>query len=297
MSGPNSNGPPGAYFPGLPFLVNSSLAGNVTWGDFAQATVTAGPVTFPGQRLRGTSLGHAMPTYFPLSRSFVPTLTQDTTMMPLLAAQITQTSNAAVLQALKATLANANADAWNAAGIGVPGVGTGDRGMFASLPVQAAQPVSTGQDVPSAARNPPTTSQHQLNTSQLLPVPIAFSAQAPQGGLLCHGISFQSNLGGGGNFGFASCMPHLPGGMNMSGACGPNTLYGGRAAVDDSTPLPPVQAVVPRRRGKERLVVLTLDFLAPYFDQPLDAVSKKLGVSRSTLKAVAPPPCISAHSA
>ena len=72
----------------------------------------------------------------------------------------------------------------------------------------------------------------------------------------------------------------------MSGAGGPNKSD----TVEDSTALPPERAVVPRRRGKERHVVLTLEFLTPFFGQSLGAVSERLGISRSTIKAVAPPP-------
>jgi len=37
-------------------------------------------------------------------------------------------------------------------------------------------------------------------------------------------------------------------------------------------------------------VVLTLEFLTPYFGQPLEAVTAETSLSRSTIKAVAPSP-------
>ena len=188
-------------------------------------------------------------------------------MAALLAAQLAQTSNAAALQALYATLATANA--WNTGGMGV---GTGDQGMLA--------------DVHSGSPHPPASSQPQLNTFQLPPFPMSFSPQASPGGQLSHGGSSQSNLGS--NFAY--------GNFYTPGAHLPDTRVGGHAFVQDSTatfgakPARFVEAVVPRRRGKERRVVLTLAFLTPYFDRSLDAVSESLGLSRSTIKAVAPRP-------
>ncbi|KAJ1471051.1 hypothetical protein T484DRAFT_2026231, partial [Baffinella frigidus] len=262
MSNPNSNVPPGTSFPGLP-SVNSSPAANVT--------------------------GFSMPTTFPFAGSAVPsawTPSSDDTHAaslhgwPLLAAQMAQPSNAAALQTLYATLANANS--WNA---GAMGVGTGDRRMLASLPCPGVQPVSTWPATHSGSPKQPAP-QHQLNTFQLPPVPIAFSAQAPPpGGLLFHhGGSFHNNLGL--NFGAGNFVPH-GGGMHVPGAHAPNTAEGGYAAAQDLSAKPEdfAASVVPRRRGKERRVVLTLEFLTPYFDQPLEAVSERLGLSRSTIKA------------
>ena len=81
----------------------------------------------------------------------------------------------------------------------------------------------------------------------------------------------------------------------------PNTLEGGHAATQRSSAVSEhisrarekptttfASAVVPRRRGNQRPMVLTLEFLTPYFGQSLEAVSDKLGLSRSTIKAVVP---------
>jgi len=251
------SGPPGASFPGLP-LVNSSPAANVAWG----------MTTFPFAT-----------SSFQTSLSTPSAQDTSVTMASLLAAQTTRPSNAlpslpllstsdtasnpapsndvnpyAALHALYAALANP----------GAMEVGTG-RGMFASMPGQGVQPVSTWQGVHSVSPNLPTTSHHQLNTFQLPPVPTALSAQAPQGGLLFHGSSFQSSLGS--SFGSASFaqsfVPHPGGQMHMSGAHGPNKPEGGHktqraeqarggahlAGLQDS-PATPERSVVPRRRGK-----------------------------------------------
>ena len=273
MSLPNSNVATGAPLPSV-ILTNSSSAANVDWAlPTAYPFASSARLPFP---LQAPPLSFPVPTTFPFARAAIQTSASsssstDAGVAALLAAQIAQTSNAATLQTLYATL---NANACNSCGMG------GDQGMLASLPFQAVQPVSTWQDVHSGPPHP-ATSQHQLNPFQLHPAPISFPSH---GGLLSHGFFFQSNLGS--DFAY--------GNFYMPGAHLPDTRAGGDVSIQDSTasfgakPERFVAAVVPRRRGKERRVVLTLAFLTPYFDRSLDAVSESLGLSRSTIKAVAP---------
>jgi hypothetical protein len=47
-----------------------------------------------------------------------------------------------------------------------------------------------------------------------------------------------------------------------------------------------VDAVIPRRRANEKGVVLSIDLLSNYFGEPLDVVTQKLGISKTTIKAV-----------
>lgn len=265
MAGSNWNVPPGGSFPGLPTL-NSSPAASVEWNK--------------------VPLNMAMPLNFPFARSAVPTSTPSmptgrSDVASLLAAQMAQNSNTAALQALYATLANANSR--NA---GAMGGGAGDRGMLASLPYQAVQPVSTW---PAA------------NPFQLPPVPIAFSAHSawPNLPTPAHQLNPQpekfvsSSANFQNNFGTANFVFPSAGGAYLPAAHAPNTLEAEHAAVQASPAnfgSKPAVAVVPRKKGKEDRVVLTLESLAEHFDKPLQAVSDKLGLSRSTIKAVAPRP-------
>jgi hypothetical protein len=47
-----------------------------------------------------------------------------------------------------------------------------------------------------------------------------------------------------------------------------------------------VDAVIPRRRANEKGVVLSIDLLSNYFGESLDVVTQKLGISKTTIKAV-----------
>ena len=46
-----------------------------------------------------------------------------------------------------------------------------------------------------------------------------------------------------------------------------------------------VDAVIPRRRGKEKKVVLTRELLESYYHESLDSVTERLGLSKTTIKA------------